>query len=348
MVGTTITCRLDRGGLSGVVRDPSNLVVPGATVSATENSTGLQRSTVTSNSGTYDIPELLVGMYTVTFAHEGMEQVEFDNVMVTIEHTTNLAVTLQLSGNAETVEVTDTQQLDETSATLGTRIERKQTNDLLLNGRNWATLTILAPLSVDTNYGNASNQRTIRVAGRGRDDNNFTYDGIDATNIINNQAQQPYVRLAIPLHTIQEFRVVSMLATAQTGATASAQMSVTSPSGTNQLHGDVFEFVRNDVLDARSFIDTTKPPFRLNQFGGSVGGPIVPNKTYFFVAYEGYRQSLGEPSLVSCPQKPFDSRWRSSPPPSFHPERLSPGFRCSACQQPQYCRVQRRGQSDRR
>ena len=115
------------------------------------------------------------------------------------------------------------QQLEENSNTLGTSMARKQVDELLLNGRNWATLTVLAPLSVDTNYNSSSNQRSIRVGGRGRDDNNFTYDGVDAANIIN-QAQQPYVRLAIPLNTIQEFRVVSMLATAETGATAGGRM----------------------------------------------------------------------------------------------------------------------------
>jgi hypothetical protein len=296
--------QVDRGGLSGTVKDSSNLVVPGATVSATQNSTGLQRSTVTSNSGTYDIPELPVGTYTVTFVHEGMQKVKFDEVMVTIEHTTNLNVVLRVSGLTQTAEVTDTQQLDQNSDTLGTRIERKQVNDLLLDGRNWATLTMLAPLSVDTNYGNASNQRSIRVAGRGRDDNNFTYDGIDATNIIN-QAQQPYVRLAIPTDTIQEFRIVSMLATAQTGATAGAQLSVTSPSGTNQFHGDAFDFVRNDILDANSFIDATKPPFHLNQFGGNVGGPIVRDQTYFFAAYEAYRQNLGQTLIGFVPTEAF-------------------------------------------
>jgi hypothetical protein len=106
---------------------------------------------------------------------------------------------------------------EENSDTLGARIAHKQIDERLLNGRNRATLTALAPLSVDTNY-NSSNHRSIRVAGRGRDDNNYTYDGVDATNIIN-QAQQLYVRLAIPVDTIQEFRVVSMLGTAETGAT---------------------------------------------------------------------------------------------------------------------------------
>lgn len=303
-IGSNCRAQVDRGGLSGTVRDSANLVVPGTTVTASQSAAGLQRSTLTSNSGTYDIPELPVGIYTVTFAHEGMQDVRLDNVMVTIQRTTNLNAVLRVSGQTESVNVTETQQLDEDTNTLGARIERKQLNDLLLNGRNWATLTVLAPLSVDTNLGNASNQRTVRVAGRGRDDNNFTYDGIDATNIIN-QAQQPYVRLAIPLDTIEEFRVVSMLATAQTGATAGAQLSVTSRSGTNQLHGDAFDFLRNDAFDARNFVDPTKRPFHLNQFGGSIGGPLVRQKTYFFMAYEGYRQNLGQTLVGFVPSEAF-------------------------------------------
>ncbi len=102
------------------------------------------------------------------------------------------------------------------------------------------------PGAVDTG---GSNQRSVRFAGRGRDDDNFTYDGIDATNIVN-QPQQPYVRLAIPLDTIQEFRIDSMLATAEGGATGGPQLAVTSPSGTNQWHGNAFEFYRNNAFDA--------------------------------------------------------------------------------------------------
>ena len=286
--------QIDRGSLTGTVRDSSGLVVPGVSVIAWQDATGLRRTTVTSSSGTYAIPELPVGIYTVTFAAKGFQTVKFESLEVALEHTTTLNAALAVSGTTERVEVVgSTQQLEENSNTLGARVERKQVSELLLNGRNWASLTALAPLAVDTNYNSSSNQRSIRVAGRGRDDNNFTYDGVDATNIIN-QAQQPYVRLAIPLDTIQEFRVVSMLATAETGATAGGQMAVTSASGTNQIHGQAFDFVRNDVFDARSFIDPTKPPFRLNQFGGSLGGPIVRDKTFFLTSYEGYRQILGQ------------------------------------------------------
>jgi hypothetical protein len=305
LLTSNLSGQVDRGGLTGTVKDPSGLVVPGARVSAVQNATGLERTAITTASGTYDIPELPVGAYTVTFALKGFQTVRFESLQVAVEHTTTLDAVLLVSGATERIEVTGSaQQLDENSNTLGARIERKQVTELLLNGRNWASLTALAPLAVDTNYNNSSNQRSIRVAGRGRDDNNFTYDGVDATNIIN-QAQQPYVRLAIPLDTIQEFRVVSMLATAETGATAGGQMAVTSASGTNQFHGGVFDFVRNDIFDARSFIDPTKPPFRLNQFGGSSGGPVMRGKTFFFAAYEGYRQTLGQTLVGFVPTDGF-------------------------------------------
>jgi hypothetical protein len=248
---------------------------------------------------------LPVGTYTVTFALKGFQTASFENLAVGVEHTTTLNAVLQVSGTTERIEVTaSTQQLDESSNTLGATVERKQVTELLLNGRNWATLTALAPLAVDTDYNSSSNQRSIRVAGRGRDDNNFTYDGVDATNIIN-QAQQPYVRLAIPLDTIQEFRVVSMLATAETGATAGGQMAVVSASGSDRFHGSAFEFLRNDIFDAREFIDTAKPAFRLNQFGGSLSGPIVRDKTFFFASYEGYRQTLGQTLVGFVPSPAF-------------------------------------------
>ena len=291
---TAAFAQVDRAGLNGTVNDPSGHPLPQVHVTALQNSTGLQRNASTSSRGTYDMPELPVGVYTITFTHDGFKSVIYDRVVQALEQTRTLNVVLPVSGNQERIEVSaSSEQIDETSGTLGTRIEETQIKELPLNGRNWATLTALAPGAVDTG---GSNQRAVRFAGRGRDDNNFTYDGIDATNIIN-QAQQPYVRLAIPLDTIEEFRVDSMLATAETGGTGGGQLAVTSPSGTNQLHGDAFEFFRNNVFDAREPIDNlnpTQPPFHLNQFGAAVGGPIVRDKTFFFAAYEGYRQILGQ------------------------------------------------------
>lgn len=296
--------QVDRGALTGTVKDSSGLPVPGARITAVQNATGLKRVAATSTNGTYGIPELPVGKYTITISLKGFQTITFENVTEAVEHTTTLNAVLQVSAGSERIEVPGGTQLDKTSNTLGARVGREQVSELLLNGRNWASLTELAPLAVDTNYNSSSSQRSIRVAGRGRDDNNFTYDGVDATNIIN-QAQQPYVRLAIPLDTIQEFRVVSMLATAETGATAGAQMAVTSASGANQFYGSAFDYLRNDAFDARSFIDPAMSPFRLNQFGGSFGGPIVRDNTFFFVSYEGYRQALGQTLVGFVPTEAF-------------------------------------------
>ncbi|MGH9499533.1 MAG: TonB-dependent receptor domain-containing protein [Terriglobales bacterium] len=291
---TSSAAQLDRAGLNGTVTDSSGRVLPQARIVAVHNTSGLRRETTSSSAGAYDLPELPVGVYTVTFAHDGFKPLSFQNVVQAVNQTRTLNAILLVSGGQQQIEVSASSvQLDETSSTLGTRIEQKQIKELPLNGRNWATLTALAPGAVDTG---GSNQRSVRFAGRGRDDNNFTYDGIDATNVIN-QAQQPYVRLAIPLETIQEFRVDAMLATAETGGSGGGQLIVTSASGTNSLHGNAFEFSRNNVFDARQPIDNlnpTQPPFHLNQFGASLGGPIVKDKTFFFVAYEGYRQILGQ------------------------------------------------------
>ena len=205
------------------------------------------------------------------------------------------------------------QQMDETSDALGVSASKIQAKELPLNGRNWANLTAFQPSAVDTG---GSNQRSIRFAGRGRDDDNFTYDGIDATNIIN-QPQQPYVRLAIPLDTIDEFRVDAVLSTAEAGATGGPQLAVVSASGTNQFHGNAFEYFRNNVFDAAQPVPVAtapQPPFHLNQFGGSIGGPIVRDRTFFFLAYEGYRQNWGFPLLGYVPSAAFRAQVAADSP----------------------------------
>ena len=308
--------QVDRAGLNGTVTDSSGHVLPQTHITAVKNDTGLSRETDSSLRGTYDIPELSVGVYTVTFVHQGFKILSFENVAQVVGQTRTLNAKLQVSGGQERIEISaSSEQLDENSSALGTRIEQTQVKELPLDGRNWATLTALAPGAVDTG---GSNQRAVRFAGRGRDDDNFTYDGIDATNIIN-QAQQPYVRLAIPLDTIGEFRVNSMLATAEVGGTGGPQLAVTSPSGTNRLHGDAFQFFRNDAFDAKvpvpiNTVNPAQPPFHLNQFGGAVGGPIASDKTFFFAAYEGYRQLLGQTLFGYVPSDTFRAQVAAESP----------------------------------
>ena len=294
--------QVDRAGLRGTVTDPAGRLLPQTHVIALQISTELKRETTSSAQGAYEIPELPVGNYTITFQHEGFESVTFVDVEEVIGRTRILDVTLAVSGGKERMEVSSASALMDrnTSAVTGL-IEREQADELPLNGRDWASLTAFVPGAIDTG---GSNQRTIRFAGRGLDDSNWTYDGVDATNIAN-QTQRPWVRLAIPLDAIQEFRVDSLLATAEEGGTGGPQLAVTSPSGTNRFHGRLFEFLRNDLFDAAvpqwASHGETQQPLRLNQFGGALGGPIKRDKTFFFVAAEAYRQHWGYPVSGDVP-----------------------------------------------
>jgi len=294
--------QVDRAGLNGTVTDPSGRLLPQTRVTAVETATGLQRETVSSSTGAYDIPELPVGTYTIKFEHKGFKSFTFLDVEEVIGRTRTLDVTLHVSGKDEHLEVPASSALmDRNNSAVTGYIEREQADELPLNGRNWASLTAFVPGAIDTG---GSNQRSIRFAGRGLDDSNWTYDGVDSTNIVN-QTQRPWVRLAIPLDAIQEFRVDSLLASAENGGTGGPQLDVTSPSGTNRFHGRVFEFLRNSAFDAPvpqwASQGETQQPLRLNQFGGAVGGPIKRDKTFFFIASEAYRQNWGYPVSGDVP-----------------------------------------------
>lgn len=306
-------------GLTGTVHDASGKGLPGVAVTAVQVATGLQRKAISSAEGAYYFPKLPVGTYTVTFDRQDFQSLRFDNVEQKLGTTRVLDAVMQVSGPVEQVQVLAApQSLEQTNNTLNTSIARIQAKELPLNGQNWATLTALVPTAVDTSAGpGAGNQRSIRYAGRGRDDNSYTYDGIDATYIVN-QSQPYYIRAAIPLDTIQEIRIDPILATAQTGATGGGQVAVASPSGTNRFHGDVYDFLRNSAFDATDPIDSLnpnhQPPFHLNQYGGSVGGPIVQDKFFFFVAYEGYQQDLGQTLIGYVPSVAFRSQVLATSP----------------------------------
>ena len=307
--------QVDRSALTGTVTDPAGRLLGQTHITAVENSTQLRREVVSDTAGRYDIPELPVGRYTITFDHPSFKTLTFLDVEQVVGRTRTLDATLQVSGAKERVEVSASSELiDRSTSAVTGLIERKQADELPLNGRNWASLTAYVPGAIDTG---GSNQRSIRFAGRGLDDSNFTYDGVDATNIAN-QTQRAWARLSIPLDAIAEFRVDTLLATAEEGATGGAQLAVISPSGTNRFHGRVFEFLRNNVLDAPepswASNGESQQPLRLNQFGGSLGGPIVHDKTFFYLASEAYRQVWGYPVSGDVPSAAFKATVRSSSP----------------------------------
>ena len=307
--------QVDRSSLTGTVTDPSGRLLGQTHITAVENSTQLRREGVSDSAGRYEIAELPVGKYTIRFDHPGFKTLTFVDVEQVVGRTRTLDAALQVSGAEERVEISMSSELmDRNTAALTGLIEKKQANELPLNGRNWASLTAFVPGAIDTG---GSNQRSIRFAGRGLDDSNFTYDGVDATNIAN-QTQRAWARLSIPLDAIAEFRVDTLLATAEEGATGGAQLAVISPSGTNRYHGRLFEFLRNNYFDAPepswASNGESQQPLRLNQFGGSVGGPIVRDKTFFYLASEAYRQVWGYPVSGDVPSAAFKATIPASSP----------------------------------
>src|SRR5579863_3437523 len=240
--------QVNRAALNGTVKDASGRPLAGAHILVMQAATGLRREAVSSPDGAYEVPDLPIGLYSVSSTAAGFQERIFEGVEETVGQTRTLDIRMTVAGDTQQVNVAAAESVvDKNSAAMASSTDPRQVKELPLNGRNWSTLTALVPGAVDSG---GSNQRSIRFAGRGLDDNNFTWDGIDATNIVN-QAQQPFVRLAIPLDAIEEFRVGSMLFTAENGSTPGEQVAVACRSGANTFDSGVFEFLRNnDVLDA--------------------------------------------------------------------------------------------------
>ena len=213
--------QVDRSAITGTVTDPSGRLLGQSHISAVETSTGLRREGVSDADGRYELAVLPVGFYTVTVDHAGFMALTFSEVRQVVGTTRTLNAVLRVSGGEEHVEVSaGSELLDGNTATVTGLIERKQADELPLNGRNWAALTAYIPGAIDTG---GSNQGSVRFAGRGLDDSNFTYDRIDATSVVN-QTQRPWARLAIPLDAISEFRVDTLLATAEEGSTGGVNL----------------------------------------------------------------------------------------------------------------------------
>jgi hypothetical protein len=296
--GSTAHAQTDRATLEGTVTDPSGGVISGATVKATENGTGISQERKTNPNGYYRFPGLAVGEYTVTVSNTSFKTKILEHLVLVVGETHTLDVPLAVGAIDERVEITaDTGLAERTSAAAATVIDTEQIANLPVNGRDWSTLTLLAPFAQDDGGGD---QRTIRFAGRARDDNNFNFDGVDAGGI-QEQAQKSQTRLQISEDAVEEYRVSSALYDVEYGTQAGGQINVVTKSGTDDFHGTAFGYLRNSVFDARNFDDfapdangnPTIPailPFRMGQYGMTVGGPIKKDKTFFFLSYEGLRQ----------------------------------------------------------
>ena len=297
--------QVDQATLGGTLSDSSEAVLPGAKVELVSQETGLRREAQTRANGAYVFSLVPIGVYTVTARQEGFRTVTFKDVRLGVGDNRTLNIQMDVSTIETQIVVGDTlAPMESTSAVVGTVIGGQQMRDIPLNGRHWASLMALAPGAINTGEGN---QQSIRFVGRARDDNNWTFDGLDATGV-KDPRQEAALRLVISTDSIAEFRVNSTLYSAESGSGAGAQVNLVSKSGSNEFHGSVFEFLRNDHMDARNPFDASRQPFRLNQFGGSAGGPILKNRTFYFANYEGLRQRVSQTLRNDVPSAAFRAR----------------------------------------
>jgi hypothetical protein len=304
MLATPLWAQKDAGAIVGIVRDPSGAVVSGAKVTVTDVDRGIELTFTTNDAGEYVASPLKIGRYSVTVEKQGFKKDVAGPVQVNIQDRVGVDLKLQPGMATEIVTVTSERpQLETDTSELGQVVDSQRINALPLNGRNYAQLALLGtgiaaaePGSrVETTYGFSSNgARSLQ--------NNFLLDGIDNNanlgDVLNGAAYvvQPSV------DAIAEFKVETNSYSAEFGRGNGAIMNAVIKSGTNQIHGDVWEFLRNEKLDATNYFDINgQQPYKQNQFGFTLGGPVIKNKLFFFGDYEGLRIRQGLPQVSTVP-----------------------------------------------
>src|SRR5437870_10718247 len=295
------------GEISGVVRDSQGGVLPGATVTAEQVETGTKIERVTDERGRYFLPSLRVGTYVVTAELAGFRRVLRSGVVVQIGQKLALDFSLDVGGLTEEVKVTaDAPLLQTTNAEISDVIENRVVTQLPLNGRNFLALAQLSDAVVippGGTRGEALQQAgpLPNVGGQRSGHNIYLLDGVKVTDeLFNNLVINPSV------DSIQEFKIQKSQYPAEFGGKASALINVATRGGTNALHGDLFEFLRHDMFDARNYFDPPDqpvPPLRQNQFGGVLGGPLLRDRSFFFVSYEGQRVRRSLTRTFSVPSQ---------------------------------------------
>jgi hypothetical protein len=284
------------GRIGGTIVDSSGGLIPGVTVLCKNTGTGLTRTVETNQAGIFEFPDLPIGNYQLEATKSGFQKQVTDNIPLVTGQVVDMHIALKVGDVNQTVSVTGEAPLIESaSSTVQTTVTQAFMQDLPLNGRNPLQLTTLTPGTVITDVGTESGQqdnRGITVNGLRATQNNFELDG----TIYTNRFFDSVPTMPSP-DALQEFTIQSSNYSAEHGG-AGALVQLSTRSGTNGLHGTAFEFLRNTDLNARNFFSLKRPPFKLNQFGGTVGGPIIKNRTFFFFSAQDLDQRSA-PSTVS-------------------------------------------------
>lgn len=308
---TISTCTLaafsqSGGAVSGTISDSNGAGLPGAIVKIVSTQTASSRTATANADGNYSVQALSPGTYKLTVTLAGFKSVELDTFDIGAEQTRTLDFTLQPGDVSAVVDVTSDDfapaAIETSSNRLGANISSREVQEMPVNGRNYSQLYLNAPGATNVGSGNFNE---LRFNGRANQQNQTKLDGIESSAIFD--ASPGYVtvqgsqfRLQTSIENIQEFRVDSSNYPAEYGTGTGGQINVIGKSGGNKFAGSIFHYIRNDAFDARNFFDDAKAsPLRLNQFGGSLGGPIIKEKLFFFGSYEGLRQRAGFNSIES-------------------------------------------------
>ncbi|MFZ0541273.1 MAG: carboxypeptidase regulatory-like domain-containing protein, partial [Candidatus Sulfotelmatobacter sp.] len=292
------------GRIIGRVADPTGAVLSGAKVTLTNQATAISRDATTNESGDYSFVEVAPGTYTVQFELTGFKKNIQKNIIVDVNQVVTLNSTLQIGGSQETVEVTsEAPQVDTTSTQLGAVINDRSVNELPLNTRDTYQFLQLQP-GVQSQLGSSGSlfagsddPGSVSVNGGRTRANNFSVNGGDANDqFVNTPTIEPSP------DAVEEFRVITNTFDAEYGRNSGSVVNVITKSGGNAFHGNLYEYFRNTILDSRGYPDTTKPQLNQNQFGGTFGGPILKDRSFFFVSYEARRIRDGVPGqLLNVP-----------------------------------------------
>ena len=284
----------------GRISDPTGAVLAGVSVTLTNQATAASRQTQTSDSGDYNFVEVVPGTYRVEFEHPGFKKNVQSNIIVDVNQVVTLNSVLQLGEVQDVVQVSsEAPQVDTTTTQLGAVINDRSVNELPLNARDTYQFLQLQP-GVQSQLGSSGSLAygsddagSVSVNGGRTRANNFSVNGGDANDqFVNLPTIQPTP------DSVEEFRVITNTFDAEYGRNSGSVVNVITKSGTNALHGDIYEYLRNTDLNARGYFNTVRPQFNQNQFGGTLGGPIKKDRTFFFISYEGRRVRQGDPGDV--------------------------------------------------
>jgi hypothetical protein len=298
--------------ITGTVRDVSGAVISGVIMTVSHTESGLVRTVVTDSNGNFAVPSLPVGGYEVSTEKSGFKRALRRGINLVVAQQAVVNLTLEVGNVVEQVTVmAEAAIVNTTLSSTSGLVSEQQVKDLPLNGRSFDQLLTLNTGSVNytSNTGSGRGGNFFSVEGRRPEENRFLVNGVDYVG--SNPAGQPAGPYGVSLEllgvdAVREFNVVQHSYGAEYGKVAGGQVSIVTSSGTNQLHGSAFEYLRNSVLDAARWEDNAfggglRPPFKRNQFGGALGGPLKKDKVFLFGNYEGFRQRLAVSSVATVP-----------------------------------------------